>query len=166
MAQLYREECHSKEVYESHRLKYTMIDFICYHICSLTTNSSLLRGHSQLGQGWCYHGNKSKRREPKKDKKKISEHKENKDNKTCAFYCRLVLDFGYYDASSQLKIAIFYSMCAFALLKNILKCPMVCQVLKPTILTADTMPVCEQPCLWLCILAPLFSGNNNKIHQQ
>lgn len=55
-------------------------------------------------------------------KKKISEHKENKDNKTCAFYCRLVLDFGYYDASSQLKIAIFYSMCAFALLKNILKC--------------------------------------------
>lgn len=55
-------------------------------------------------------------------KKIIKEHKENKDNKTCAFYCRLVLDFGYYDASSQLKIAIFYSMCAFALLKNILKC--------------------------------------------
>lgn len=68
MAQLYR-EYHSKEVYESHRLKYTMIDFICYHICSLTTNSSSLRGHSQLGQGWCYHGNKSGRGETKVFKK-------------------------------------------------------------------------------------------------
>lgn len=39
---------------------------------------------------------------------------------------------------------------------------MVCQVLKPTIFTADTMLVCEQPCLWFCTLAPLFSGNINK----
>lgn len=37
-------------------------DFLGSLICFQTTLSFSFRGHSQLGQGWCYHGNQTRKK--------------------------------------------------------------------------------------------------------